>query len=116
MKTFPGFYIIGFLFAENAIVYANETISSNRLVSANQQLDKIAVKVSERKILKQPNASKQEEGEVSSFSMEELRVGAQRILDESEIQYFKSQCRYAFMSDKEIIENRCETKKVSFPK
>ncbi|AHG75151.1 hypothetical protein X875_14460 [Mannheimia varigena USDA-ARS-USMARC-1388] len=47
--------------------------------------------------------------------MEELRLGAQKIPDKSEIQYFKSQCRYAFMSDKDVIENKCDVKKVSIP-
>ncbi|EXI63106.1 hypothetical protein MHD_02920 [Mannheimia granulomatis] len=72
--------------------------------------NKQAFKISERKILKQ--AQNEMEEEVSSFSMEELRLGAQHIPDKAEVQYFKSQCRYAFMSDKDIIANRCEVKKV----
>lgn len=48
--------------------------------------------------------------------MEELRVGAQRILDRAEVQYYKSQCRYAFMSDRDVIENRCESKRISRPR
>ncbi|QLB44203.1 hypothetical protein [Mannheimia pernigra] len=75
-----------------------------------EQENKPRFKISERRIL-----IPTKEEQVSSFSMEELRVGTQRILDKAEIQYYKSQCRYAFMSDREVIEHRCETKKIAMP-
>ncbi|MEG9499205.1 hypothetical protein V6W73_05545 [Mannheimia sp. HC-2023] len=81
--------------------------------SSKQQDNKPAFKISERRVLK---ALPKEEEEVSSFSMEELRVGAQRILDKAQVQYYKSQCRYAFMSDRDVIENRCESKRISRPR
>lgn len=80
--------------------------------SSKQQDNKPAFKISERRVLKAPPKDE----EVSSFSMEELRVGAQRILDRAEVQYYKSQCRYAFMSDRDVIENRCESKRISRPR
>ncbi|STO64994.1 Uncharacterised protein [Haemophilus parahaemolyticus] len=51
---------------------------------------------------------------VSNFTKEELRLGAQRPLTKDEIQYYKSLCRYAYMSDQDVIENHCEAKKVRF--
>ena len=51
---------------------------------------------------------------VSNFTEEELRLGAQRPLTKDEIQYYKSLCRYAYMSDQDVIENHCEAKKVRF--
>lgn len=53
---------------------------------------------------------------ISNFTEEELRVGAQRNLTKDEIQYYKSLCRYAYMSDQDVIDNHCETKKISFTK
>lgn len=53
---------------------------------------------------------------ISNFTPEELRVGAQRSLTKDEIQYYKSLCRYAYMSDQDVIDNHCETKKISFTK
>lgn len=50
---------------------------------------------------------------VSNFSEEELRLGAQKPLSKEEIRYFKMQCRYALMSEEEIIENGCQSKKVA---
>lgn len=65
--------------------------------------------------------SKKEENEgaydngklVSNFSEEELRLGAQKPLSKEEIKYFKMQCRYALMSEQDIIENGCQSKKVA---
>ena len=51
---------------------------------------------------------------VSNFTIEELRLGAPRPLSKEEIKYFKRLCRYALMSEQEIIENGCQTKKVTF--
>nr|WP_314740065.1 hypothetical protein [uncultured Haemophilus sp.] len=53
---------------------------------------------------------------ISNFTPEELRVGAQRSLTKNEIQYYKSLCRYAYMSDQDVIDNHCEAKKISFTK
>jgi len=50
---------------------------------------------------------------VSSFSMEELRLGAQRSPTKDEIQHLKRQCRYAYMTEQDVIENNCSAKKVS---
>ena len=50
---------------------------------------------------------------VSSFSMEELRLGAQRSPTKDEIQYLKRQCRYAYMTEQDVIENNCSAKKVN---
>lgn len=46
------------------------------------------------------------------LSDEEKRVGYQRALNDREIQYLKSQCRYPFMSDKDIADYNCGTKPV----
>ena len=53
---------------------------------------------------------------ISNFTPEEWRVGAQRSLTKNEIQYYKSLCRYAYMSDQDVIDNHCEAKKISFTK
>ncbi|MEG9531463.1 hypothetical protein [Mannheimia indoligenes] len=98
---------------ENA--YAGQfttNLKGRQIDSIKEQDNKPVFKISERKVLK---ALPVEEA-VSSFSMEELRIGAQRVPDTAEIQYYKSQCRYAFMSDRDVIENRCETKRISSPK
>lgn len=50
---------------------------------------------------------------VSSFSMEELRLGAQRSPTKDEIQHLKRQCRYAYMTEQDVIENNCSAKKVN---
>lgn len=104
-------FILAALYALNVgTAYAQ---SATQLNKAKTQENKPAFKISEHRILKSPAKEEQEE---SSFSMEELRVGAQQVPDRAVIQYYKSQCRYAFMSDRDVIENRCETKKVGNPK
>lgn len=50
---------------------------------------------------------------VSNFTEEELRVGAQRPLTKDEIRYYKSLCRYAYMSEQDIIDNQCESKQAN---
>jgi len=50
---------------------------------------------------------------VSNFTEEELRLGAQRPLTKDEIQYYKSLCRYAYMSEQDVIDNRCEYKQAN---
>ena len=50
---------------------------------------------------------------VSSFSMEELRLGAQRSPTKDEIQHLKRQCRYTYMTEQDVIENNCSAKKVN---
>lgn len=50
---------------------------------------------------------------ISTLTEEEQRVGLQRQLTKDEIQYYKSLCRYAYMSEQDVIDNRCEAKKVS---
>lgn len=111
MKRLVSFYIISLL-CFNGFAYANQTAPSKSKSANIKQQSKPGFKFSERKILKEPVEHEQ----VSSFSSEELRIGAQRIPDKAEIQYLKSQCRYAFMSDKEVIENRCSIKNISLPK
>ncbi|MDH2998172.1 hypothetical protein A1D22_01225 [Pasteurellaceae bacterium LFhippo2] len=49
----------------------------------------------------------------SGYSEEELRMGAQRPLLPAEISHLKSQCRYAYMSDEEVVFYRCSEKKIS---
>lgn len=113
MKTY--FYILAICTWGIAKAYANQANANYKIqtVKLEQEINQPTFKISERVVLKkQPLPIKEEENKYSTFSMEELRVGAQRILDESEIQYFKSQCRYAFMSDKDVIENHCEAKPV----
>lgn len=116
MKTSLSFFTICFLIINN-IASANEPILNKNPKSDTGQphKEKPTFKISERRILKKSKVEREEQ-QVSSFSMEELRLGAQKILSKPEIQYFKSQCRYAFMSDRDVIENRCEVKKVSHPK
>lgn len=107
-KTSFGFMAIWLFIAGN--VYASHAIDDKSRPGYIQKSEnKKKPKISERKILKK---AKVEEEQVSNFSMEELRVGAQRIPDKSEVLYSKSQCRYAFMSDRDVIENRCEVKKI----
>lgn len=60
-----------------------------------------------------PKAEREEEPQVSNFSMEELRLGAQRSPTIDEIQHLKRQCRYAYMSEQDVIVNNCSAKKVS---
>ena len=50
---------------------------------------------------------------VSNFTEEELRLGAQSPLTKDEIQYYKSLCRYAYMSEQDVIDNRCEYKQAN---
>lgn len=114
MKSF--FSVIAIFFMMIGNVYAN-TNSHKNAISNHKKQENTGFKISERKVIKPKNKVVLiEEQEVSSFSMEELRTGAQRIPEISEVQYSKSQCRYAFMSDRDVIENRCEIKKVSQPK
>lgn len=110
MKNAFSFFVISLFLTMNSISYASNPIpNKEKLNGVKKQQDKPKFRISERKVLK----NKEKDEEVSNFSMEELRVGAQRPLDDSVIQYFKSQCRYAFMSDREIIANRCEVKKIA---
>lgn len=119
MKTLASFVAICLLMIGN--VYAGHLSNDKGQDKYFKKLEnKSAFKISERKILTKPKPKPKPKSEieedVSSFSMEELRVGAQQVASEAEIKYAKSQCRYAFMSDKEIIENRCEIKKVTLAK
>lgn len=103
-----------------------ETIVKNtKLKDKNQSDKKIADKHidttenkenhSVEKISKNNHTGIYENGKlVSNFTEEELRLGAQRPLTKDEIQYYKSLCRYAYMSDQDVIENHCEEKKVRF--
>lgn len=103
-----------------------ETIVKNtKLKDKNQSDKKIADKhidttenkenYSVEKISKNNHTGIYENGQlVSNFTEEELRLGAQRPLTKDEIQYYKSLCRYAYMSDQDVIENRCEAKKIRF--
>lgn len=81
-------------------------VSSKQTESLAKVKNPSAVKVAE-------NDGTYENGQlVSTFTEEELRVGAQKSLTKDEIQYYKSLCRYAYMSEQDVIENRCESKKV----
>lgn len=105
------FFIIGFCVLSDTMVYASHTADKARLPISKPK-NKSEFKISERKILKNQHKAENDVDEYSNFSMEELRVGFQKLPNESVIQHLKSQCRYALMSDKEIIANRCEVKKV----
>lgn len=112
MKTTISFMMIGLLINGDVLAHHLKDHTNHKYLEKLEA--KSTFKISERKILKKRDNKAAED--VSNFSMEELRTGAQHILTEAEIQYFKSQCRYAFMSDKEVIENRCEVKKVTIAK
>lgn len=58
------------------------------------------------------NTSTQEKYTGSGLSPEEIRVGYQQALNNDEINYLKQQCRYPFMSDKDLVKYRCAVKKV----
>ncbi|MGX2950117.1 hypothetical protein ACWIUA_04295 [Ursidibacter sp. B-7004-1] len=66
-------------------------------------------KAEARKVTINTNVIEQQD---SGLSAEEIRVGYQRVLSDSEITYLKSQCRYAFMSEKEVLQYNCAAKKV----
>lgn len=53
-----------------------------------------------------------EKAGLTTLSSEEARTGYQRSLTVQEIHYFKNLCRYAFMSDKEVIEYNCQAKNI----
>lgn len=100
-------------------------VKNTKLKDKNQPDKKIADKHidttenkenhSVEKISKNNHTGIYENGQlVSNFTEEELRLGAQRSLTKDEIQYYKSLCRYAYMSDQDVIENRCEAKKIRF--
>lgn len=100
-------------------------VKNTKLKDKNQPNKKIADKHidttenkenhSVEKISKNNHTGIYENGQlVSNFTEEELRLGAQRPLTKDEIQYYKSLCRYAYMSDQDVIENRCEAKKIRF--
>ena len=100
-------------------------VKNTKLKDKNQPDKKIADKHidttenkenhSVEKISKNNHTGIYENGQlVSNFTEEELRLGAQRPLTKDEIQYYKSLCRYAYMSDQDVIENRCEAKKIRF--
>ncbi|MGX2957207.1 hypothetical protein ACWIYZ_08985 [Ursidibacter arcticus] len=66
-------------------------------------------KAEARKVTINTNVIEQQD---SGLSDEEKRVGYQRTLSDTEINYLKSQCRYAFMSEKEVFQYNCAAKKV----
>ena len=102
-----------------------ETIVKNtKLKDKNQSDKKIADKhidTTENKenhsveeISKNNHTGIYENGQLfSNFTEEELRLGAQRPLTKDEIQYYKSLCRYAYMSEQDVIDNRCEYKQAN---
>ncbi len=84
-----------------------DTIAKEDKSVSKNHLSKVNKKITE-------NDGTYEDGKlVSNFSEEELRLGAQKPLSKEEIRYFKMQCRYALMSEQEIIENGCQSKKVA---
>lgn len=93
----------------NQVVKQNKTdttIKEDKSASKNQ-ISKVNKEIPE-------NDGIYEDGKlVSNFSEEELRLGAQKPLSKEEIKYFKLQCRYALMSEQDIIENGCQSKKVA---
>lgn len=83
----------------------------SKVAQNTKNSNKIAKDDNTKQVVKSESNSK---APVETLSIEEVRVGYQRPLSKTEIKYFKSQCRYAFMSEKDVKENRCETKKVTF--
>ncbi len=92
----------------NSISYASNPIPSNKekLNGVKKQQDKPKFRISERKVLKIKRKMKR----LVIFLWRNYVLEHNDLFDDSVIQYFKSQCRYAFMSDREIIANRCEVK------
>ncbi|MGX2975529.1 hypothetical protein ACWIUH_07945 [Ursidibacter arcticus] len=81
-----------------------------RKTSNNDTLSNTSLQTAEsRKATTRSNKVAQQDSDISD---EEKRVGYQRTLSDAEITYLKSQCRYAFMSEKEVIQYNCATKKV----
>lgn len=85
--------------------------AKNAKASAKNESSKTAK--SSSKDAAKSEAESDENAMVSSFSMEELRLGAQRSPTKDEIQHLKRQCRYAYMTEQDVIENNCFAKKVS---
>ncbi len=93
----------------------NQVVKQNKTDTTIKE-DKFALKNQISKVNKKipENDGTYEDGKlVSNFSEEELRLGAQKPLSKEEIKYFKLQCRYALMSEQDIIENGCQSKKVA---
>ncbi|WP_303817792.1 hypothetical protein [Actinobacillus minor] len=93
----------------------NQVVKQNKTDTTIKE-DKSAPKNQISKVNKEipENDGTYEDGKlVSNFSEEELRLGAQKPLSKEEIKYFKLQCRYALMSEQDIIENGCQSKKVA---
>lgn len=80
---------------------------------ANAKNESAKTAQSSSKDTSKSEAESDENAMVSSFSMEELRLGAQRSPTKDEIQHLKRQCRYAYMTEQDVIENNCSAKKVS---
>lgn len=85
--------------------------AKNAKASAKNESSKTAK--SSSKDAAKSEAESDENAMVSSFSMEELRLGAQRSPTKDEIQHLKRQCRYAYMTEQDVIENNCSAKKVN---
>ena len=85
--------------------------AKNAKASAKNESSKTAK--SSSKDAAKNEAESDENAMVSSFSMEELRLGAQRSPTKDEIQHLKRQCRYAYMTEQDVIENNCSAKKVN---
>lgn len=85
--------------------------AKNAKASAKNESSKTAK--SSSKDSAKSEAESDENAMVSSFSMEELRLGAQRSPTKDEIQHLKRQCRYAYMTEQDVIENNCSAKKVN---
>lgn len=98
---------------------AEKLKSSEKASVVSLQDEKESKSKEKTALIKTPSKKEENEGSydngklVSNFSEEELRLGAQKPLSKEEIKYFKMQCRYALMSEKEIIENGCQSKKVA---
>ena len=86
-------------------------LAKNAKANAKNESSKTA-KSSSKDAAKSEDES-DENAMVSSFSMEELRLAAQRSPTKDEIQHLKRQCRYAYMTEQDVIENNCSAKKVS---
>lgn len=89
----------------------NEVTKSEKVASTQNKTAKKTERTQENRTAE--TVKREPKPKVATLSEEEARLGYQRPLSKDEIQYYKSQCRYAFMSEQDVIDNRCEAKKVT---
>lgn len=120
---------------ENVLVKKNKPVSQQKVVGKQRKLEKSTSKKSFTTASREMKLESNSKGlsaksvpirhtrdvsgtyengkQISNFSPEELRVGAQVPMSDNEIRQEKIQCRYPFMSPQEIAENNCGIKNVT---